>query len=148
MNPSNYLNIPQYNFGMSGINTANLIYKSVKTMNSNAIIEYDPRKKHIIIKNLAKVTVKKLGEILYNKEQSAKYHGWYPQVEEEKDFNGNFLIKLFARSSLGGDMEKLFGSPRSFFMMPTESSQSLTTPKEKVKKKKPSYYLQQKNRKV
>ncbi|PCI95522.1 hypothetical protein COB11_01945 [Candidatus Aerophobetes bacterium] len=94
MSSSNYLSIPQGTFGISGINTGNLVYKAVKAKSSTAVIEYEASKKLITIKNLAEVTIKELAEVLYNKKQAPKYGGWYPTVEEKKDSDGNFLIKF------------------------------------------------------
>ncbi len=140
MNPINYLDVPEKVFGTSGINTANLVYKSVKSINSNAVIEYESSEELIIIKNLAEVTIKELGEVLYSKEQAPKYVGWYPKVEEKKDHKGNFLVK-FSCFPYGDEPETSnsdddFFSEFSYFQMlnsmPIISSQSISISKEKV----------------
>lgn len=89
----NYLVIPERHFGTDGINTANLIFHAVKSINPKAIIQYKCNKKVIVIKNLGEFTIKGLEKVLYSKKLAPRYKKWYPKVEK-KDLDETFLIKL------------------------------------------------------
>ena len=130
MNSSNYLDVPQRAFGTSGINTANLVFEAAKSINSGAIIQYRASEKLIVIKNLGELTIQDLGKVLYSKERAPKYDGWYPKVEEQKDSDGNYLIKFSCFPP--GDASS---TPKSFYdslTMPLISSQPKSVSREKT----------------
>ena len=78
MNTSDFLNVSRQGFGAAAVNTGNLIYEAVKSLNSDAVIEFQGTEKLVVIKNLGESTIQDIGRVLYNKKRASKYYGWYP----------------------------------------------------------------------
>ncbi len=94
MNTSDFLNVSRQGFGAAAVNTGNLIYEAVKSLNSDAVIEFQGTEKLVVIKNLGESTIQDIGRVLYNKKRASKYYGWYPIVKEQRSPEGHYLIQF------------------------------------------------------
>lgn len=92
---TNILTIPTGHFGTSGIELADFVYQEIKKNDRACDIVYDSDQRRIVIKDLAKMTLKQLGEF-FGKISQNRDLPWFPDVDRQTS-NGDILVLFVAQ---------------------------------------------------
>ena len=87
--PSNLLGIPEDHYGLSGINTGNLVHESIR-LSKGLETKYDVNSRKIVVLNSSDLPLDELLEILNKNRYS--YYGYKPVIDPKLDNVGNLQI--------------------------------------------------------